>query len=32
MNFVEEPNMDESGTMNIYMPETYEEEMALREL
>lgn len=32
MNFVEQPNMDESGTMNIYMPETYEEEMVLEKL
>ena len=32
MNFVEEPNMDESGTMNIYMPETPEEAIALEKL
>lgn len=32
MNFIEVPNIDESGTMNVYMPETYEEEMALEKL
>lgn len=32
MNFIEVPNMDESGTMNVYIPESYEEEMALRSL
>lgn len=32
MNFVEEPNMNGTGTMNIYTPESYEEEMALENL
>ena len=32
MNFVEEPNMDGTGTMNIYIPESYEEEIALENL
>lgn len=32
MNFIEVPNMDESGTMNVYEPETPEEAMALENL